>query len=85
MVNYLDVHKLRSKICLGCDSTGEDTAHKFRWVVINVIDRDNDFEKRIVSLVEETFICWHGITIFRRFYEQQMLLLLFSVESSGRL
>lgn len=79
------MHKLRAKVGLGSDTASKNFVNKSRCIVINVANFYNNLQESVVSLVERRFVARHNLAIFRRFNEQNMFFLLFSIQYFSRL
>lgn len=82
---YLHLHKLRAKVSLGGDASREYFTDKLWRIVIHVDYVHNNLQRSVVRFVRERPVCRDDVAIFRRFHDQQMLLLLFSIQRSRRL
>lgn len=85
MMIHLHAHKLSSKVGFGGDTPGKNSADKFRWIVVYVVDSHDYFEQSVVGLVEEALVGRHGVAVLGCLDEQQVFLLLLSVQSLRRL
>ena len=72
-----------SKLGIGSDSSSENSSVELWWIIINIIEVNNYFEKRIILRIEVSHRFWWCKTTFIRFHYKSVWTSFFPVQYNG--